>query len=236
VDYAFSLFAGLLSILSPCVLPLLPIVFMGAGRESRLGPLALLTGLVLSFTAISLSFAFFGLSIGLGQSAVRKMAAGVLIVSGIFLISGSLQQYLTILLERLLSGVREFVGRFQAKGVAGQGFLGVLLGVLWAPCTGPALGAATGLAMQAQTLPAAAGMMALFAVGASIPLILIAYAGERMMQRRKALSGFGRFAKPILGALLVGVGVLILTGFERTVDAYLTSIMPEWLIDLSTRY
>ena len=139
------------------------------------------------------------------------------------------------MIEPLLKGLRNYIDRFHVAGLGGQFTLGALLGLVWTPCVGPTIGAAVGLAMQKETMIQAASVMAAFAIGAGTPLVILAYAGEKVMVRRKKLGLLARFGKPALGILLAYTGVSIITGLDKVLEIALTKAMPEWLVDLTTR-
>ncbi|MES0492057.1 MAG: cytochrome c biogenesis CcdA family protein [Leptospirales bacterium] len=236
MTHLFAFAAGTLSTLSPCVLPLIPVVLAGASKHNRFGPLALMAGLVLSFTLAGIFIAQFGFSLGMNQQTIRTFAAVILLVAGLFLLLTSLQQRFIMMIDPLLNGLRNYIDRFQGSGLGGQLTLGLLLGFVWAPCVGPTLGAASGLAMQTETLIGATLVMVVFAIGAGTPLVIIAYAGERFMTKRKKMSKFARYGKPILGVLLAYTGLSIITGLDKYVEMHITEAMPQWLIDITTRF
>lgn len=236
MTHLFAFAAGMLSILSPCVLPLAPVVLAGAKGKSKYGPVALMAGLVLSFTLAGLFIAQLGFTLGIGPETLRYFAATLLLLAGLFLLFSSLQQKFVTWIDPLLNGVRNYLNRFHASGFAGQGALGALLGIVWAPCIGPTLGAAAALAMQTETMPEAASVMAVFALGTGLPLLAVAYAGERLLSRKKKMSGLARIIKPVLAILLIYTGISILTGFDRILESAITGAMPQWLIDLTTRF
>lgn len=127
--------------------------------------------------------------------------------------------------------------RFTPHGLRGQFLLGALLGVAWVPCSGPTLGAAVTLAADGHTAPKAALVMLAFGLGACLPLLALAYGSRHALKaRRSALAAFGRMANPALGAVLAVMGLLILLGFDRSLEAALVSRMPDWLLALTTRY
>jgi len=115
--------------------------------------------------------------------------------------------------------------------------VGLLLGAVWTPCVGPTLGAASMLASQGENLGAVALTMFAFGIGAALPLLLLGMVTrETMMRWRDRMLGAGAGLKIVLGVLLVIIGLLILTGAEKRIEAWLVAIMPNWLTTLTTRY
>jgi len=133
--------AGLLTVLSPCVLPLLPIVFGAAASAHRLGPVALAAGVAISFVAIGLFIATIGFSIGLDAGLLRSVAAVLLVLMGCVLIMPPLQQRVAVAAGPVSNWAEQQFGGFSIPGIAGQFCVGLLLGAVWSPCVGPTLGA-----------------------------------------------------------------------------------------------
>jgi cytochrome c biogenesis protein CcdA len=236
LSLVFSYGAGALSTLSPCVLPLLPIVVIGAIDQHPLGPVALATGLAGSFTATGLLVASIGLSLGIDSSTLRAAVAVLMIAFGLVLLFPSWQMAMTAAAAPLTSGGNNLLARFSFNGVGGQLLLGILLGAVWAPCAGPTLGAAIGLAAQSSTIPSAALLMLIFGIGAATPVLALAYGSRQaLLARRNSLAAASRWLKPVAGAALAAVGLFVVTGLDKIVETHLTNAMPEWLLNLTTR-
>jgi cytochrome c biogenesis protein CcdA len=232
-----AMLAGLLSILSPCVLPLLPVVLGAAASEHRFGPLALAGGLAVSFTAIGLFVATIGFAIGLDGEFFRALSAVLLITVGAVLLAPALQARLAVAAGPLGNWTERQFGGGPATGLAGQFGVGALLGAVWVPCVGPTIGAASLLAAQGENLGEVAATMLLFGFGAGVPLALLGFLSrEVLMGWRERMSAAGRALKLALGAILIGTGFLILSGFDKQIEAALLEAAPEWLLDLTTRF
>ena len=234
---AFSFLAGLLSILSPCVLPLLPILLSGALQQHRLAPVALTLGLVTSFTLLGLVVATLGFASGIESATIRGVAAGVRLSLGLVMLSTTLQMHFTQMGASVSTRFNSFASRISGNGLAGQFLLGTILGAAWSPCAGPTLGAAIGMAAQSGTMLEASGIMASFSVGAAIPMLVIAYGSRQAMtSRRNQMARLASWAKPVMGGALLTMGLLIVTGFDKSVETQLTNTMPSWLVDLTTSF
>jgi cytochrome c-type biogenesis protein len=128
-------------------------------------------------------------------------------------------------------------GGFSAEGLSGQFAVGLLLGVVWAPCVGPTLGAASVLAARGEDLGAVAATMAVFGVGSAIPLIALGLLSRETMTRlRSSLVGAGRNVKLAMGLLFVVMAVGILTGADKHLEAVLVDWSPSWLTAVTTRF
>jgi cytochrome c-type biogenesis protein len=236
-NLGLSLLAGVLSTLSPCVLPLLPIVLGGAASEHRLGPAALAAGLAISFTSIGLFVATVGFSIGLDASVFRTIAAVMLILLGIVVAVPAVQERVVVAASPVGAWADRSFGGFSQAGLSGQFGAGLLLGAVWSPCAGPTLGAAALLASQGQQLGEVALTMLVFGIGASLPLLILGLLSrEAMLRMRNRMMGAASGLKSALGGLLVTVGLAILTGFDKRVETVLVDISPEWLTRLTTTF
>lgn len=232
-----ALLAGVLSVLSPCVLPLLPIVLGTAQSEHRLGPAALAAGLAISFTAIGLFVATIGYAIGLDTDVFRWISAVLLITMGAVLLVPRLQAQFAVAAGPVGNWIDDCFGGFTATSLGGQFGLGLLLGAVWAPCVGPTLGAASILAAKGEDLAQVALTMFAFGIGAAVPLMVLGFASREAMQRwRGRLAEAGKGGKMLLGVLLVAVGLLVATGADKQLEAFLVEASPQWLTDLTTRY
>lgn len=233
--YGLSLAAGTLSTLSPCVLPLIPILVGSALMTHRFGPHALATGLALSFTLVGVFIVGLGAAIGLDQEVFRNIAAVLLIGFGIVLVSPALQARFAVAASKFGGAGQSLTSRISGNSLGGQFFLGMLLGVVWSPCVGPTLGATITLASQGQDLGHVALMMALFGLGAGIPLVLLGMLSRQAMTRfRDKLLGVGKAGKGLLGGVLLVMGFLILTGLDKELESHVLRFSPDWLNELTS--
>lgn len=237
--YALSLLAGGLSTLSPCVLPLVPIVLATAVAAHRLGPFALAAGLALSFTLVGVLIASIGVSLGIDQEVLQTIAAVMLMVFGVLLLSARLQERFATATSGVSGTGQNLISRVTSRlsldGLPGQFLLGMLLGLVWSPCVGPTLGAAITLASQGQSLGRVTLQMALFGIGAGIPLMLLgSLSRQSMMKLRGTLLAGGKLGKQILGAVMLLLGVLIISGGDKIAQTWLVQSSPDWLVRLTT--
>jgi cytochrome c biogenesis protein CcdA len=235
--YGIALLAGVLTTLSPCVLPLVPVLMGSAVTAHRLGPLALAGGVALSYTIAGVFLASVGASLGLDGDVFRQTAAVLLVLFGLVLLSGRLQAVFVRATAGVTGSGQTLLSRFTLDGVGGQFALGLLLGIVWSPCVGPMLGAATTLASQGQDLGHISLLMAVFGFGASVPMLLIGSLSRATLLRvRGSLNTAGKRGKQVLGIALLLVGVLILSHADRGLEAWLLDHSPAWLTGLTTRY
>ncbi len=229
--------AGVLSFLSPCVLPLLPIVLSTARSRHPLGPVALGAGLAISFTIIGLFVATIGYAIGLDGDLFRRIGGVLLAGFGLLLLAPAAQMAFSVAAAPVGQWANGHMAAFEERGLGGQAVLGSLLGAVWVPCVGPTLGAASLLAAQQEHLGNVALVMMAFGIGAAVPLVAIGFASAsirvRLQDRLRSIGGGG---KQILGAALLVIGLLIVTDLDRTLEIFLTEASPDWLVEVTTRY
>ena len=231
-----ALLAGILSILSPCVLPLVPVVLAGAVAEHRLAPLGLAAGVALSFTAIGLFVATVGFSIGFDMTVFRSAGAMLLIVVGVVLMVPRMQAQFATAAGPVSNWTQSRFGGFSTSGTSGQFGVGLLLGAVWTPCVGPTLGAASIVAARGENLGMVALTMLAFGIGTSLPLLALAMMSrEALMRWRGRMLGAAGGLKMVLGILLIAAGAMTLSGFDRVVQTALEQALPNWLVAVTTR-
>ncbi len=229
--------AGVLSTLSPCVLPLLPLVVGAAISAHRWGALALAAGLAVSFTAVSLFVASVGFAIGLDGDVFRTLSAAVLLVVGLVLLSSRLQGRVAVAGSGVADAGNRLLTRLSPSGLGGQFVVGAVLGAVWSPCVGPTLGAASMLAARGTDMLAVGSVMLAFGLGAAAPLVLVSLLSRQAMLRwRGRMMQAGGVGKLVLGGASVAVAVLILSGMDRQAEAALVAASPAWLTNLTTRF
>ncbi len=234
--------AGVLSVMSPCVLPILPIVLGAAAARHRLGPAALAGGLAVSFVAIGLFFATAGFALDLDPAALRRPAAVVLVAIGAVLVLPPLQARLATAAGPVGQWADERLGGFSRRdggrrGIGGQFGLGLLLGAVWSPCAGPTLGAASALAAEGRNLGEVALTMAVFGLGAALPLLVLGSLSRDVLLRwRGRMVSVGQGLKAALGVMLIAGGALVVTGLDRGLEAAMVDASPAWLTAATTRF
>ena len=234
---ALAFAAGVLSILSPCVLPIIPIVLGAAASEHRWGAVALATGLAVSFVAIGLFVATVGYSLGLDADVFRNSAALLMIAVGVVLLVPRLQTQLALASGPLAAWGDRHFGDSRKSGLAGQWLVGLLLGALWSPCVGPTLGAASILAAQGRDLGEVGTTMLAFGFGAALPLASLGLLSrEALLRWRTRLLTGGARAKMAFAIVIMATGLLVLSGLDRRFETFAVDQSPQWLTELTTHF
>mgnify|MGYP002634498492 CR=1 FL=1 len=234
--------AGIISFLSPCVLPLVPgyvsyiggytIASSGSGQEQRsfretLKILALSFNFVLGFSTVFVAFGASASTIGQWLSAYRyeaNIAGGIIvIIFGIF-ISG---------LVRINWLQKEF--RYYGDLPGGKGLSAYLLGLAfafgWTPCIGPILGAILTLSATSGLVSNGTALLAIYSLGLGLPFIVAALFTERFMRHTRRLKRYGRVLQVIAGGLMILMGVAMITGYLTDFAIWILKTLP-WLGEL----
>jgi cytochrome c-type biogenesis protein len=234
MDLIFAYLAGLLTLINPCVLPVLPIVLASALQAHRLGPVALAAGMVGGFVVLGLTVAAAGQALGLSDQTVAQAGAVMMIAFGLVLLVPRLNAGFATVTAGFSASADAGIDRIDRSGLGGQALAGLLLGAVWSPCVGPTLGGAISLASQGQSLPWAGAVMAAFALGVASVILALGYGTRSLLARhRGALRGLAEKAKPILGTVFLAVGIAILLRLHHAAEAWLVNTLPAWLIDFS---
>ena len=234
---ALAFVAGVLTILSPCVLPILPIVLGAAASEHRWGPAALAGGLAVSFVIIGLFAATVGYSVGLDTELFRTVAAVLMLAVGVILLVPRFQERLAFAGAPLANWSDRHFDAIRHGGLAGQILAGVLLGAVWSPCVGPTLGAASILAAEGRDLVQVAATMLVFGLGAALPLAALGLLSrEALLRWRTHLISGGAHARMLFAVALVAVGVMVLTDLDKRIETFAVNESPQWLTDLTPRF
>ena len=234
MDLIFAYLAGALTLINPCVLPVVPIVLASALQAHRLGPVALAAGMGISFVALGLTVAAVGQALGLSDQSLARAAAIAMIGFGAVLLVPKLNAGFAMATAGMSSRADMQIDAVDRSGLPGQALTGVLLGAVWSPCVGPTLGGAISLASQGGNLMWAGAVMAFFALGVASVMLALAYgARAALMRRRAAMQSLAARARPVMGITLIAVGLMIFFRLHHVVEAWLIAVLPVWLQDLS---
>lgn len=216
-----ALLGGFLTVCSPCILPVLPIIVGRSLQSHRYGPLALVAGLVGGFAVA-------GSLLGISASwfthlsnLLRTVAIALLLVMGLLTLFPSWS-------HRLFSYLPKIRWRKEPMqvGLAGEFWLGTQLGLLWTPCAGPVLGSILVLAAVEHQVKGAFELLLLYGIGAAIPMLMFAYGGRYLSRRLLALRVHGDRLQRLGGAVVVGTAIAILFGWDVRVQLWLAPFFP----------
>lgn len=227
LDYALAATAGVATIASPCILPMLPIVLATTAGRSRAEPLLLIVGFVLSFGLGAILIGALASSSGELQQSIRTGSILLLLLAGLACVWSTPFDWLVARVQRLRM---RFGGRAvtsQApRGTWGALIIGASLGIAWTPCAGPVLAAMLALAASADAPGQATSLFALYAIGAAIPMLAIAYGGRWVSARLSAFNRHANLFRQAFGVIAIAVAVLQLLHYDVALIAWATQWFP----------
>src|SRR5919108_1472125 len=197
--------AGVVTAISPCVLPVLPIVLAGGATGGRPRPYALVAGLVASFTAFTLAATALLSALGLPDDLLRNIAIGIVLLVGLSL----LVPRLGLLVERPFQAL----GRRRPGDVGGGFLLGASPGLLFTPCAGPIIAAVAALAATSRFSVETVLVTLSYALGSGVVLLLFALAGHSGLNLAR-LRGHAPRLRQGLGAVIAFAAVLMILGLD----------------------
>ena len=237
MELFFGYLAGLLTLLNPCVLPVLPVILIAALNQHRLGPVALCAGLSLTFVTLGIFVASAGPALGIDDSTISRIASILMIGFGLILLVPQLSTQFATVAGTASGTLSNKTATYEGEGLSGQFVTGLLLGAVWSPCIGPTLGGAISLASQGGSLIWASAIMIAFALGVStVILLLTTLSREALIKRRESMMKMAQYARPVTGAILVLLGLFLFFQLNHAVDAWAIETLPYWLQDLSVRF
>lgn len=196
---ALSFGAGLASVASPCVLPVVPIIVTGSAEEHRSRPALIVAGIAASFVAMGVVTSLFGGAVASVLPALEKVAGGVVLLFGLLLLADvNLFKHLT------------WIQRFQSTSRGRWSGLLMGLGLVWIPCVGPMLSSVLALVAADGTLPAGVALLLVYSLGFAVPMLAVGYGSQALRQRVRALSSHPVAIRWVSGLLLIAFGAVIL--------------------------
>ena len=216
--------AGIGTALSPCALPVLPVLLSTAATGGHRRPLGVITGLALTFTAVIAGLGALLVSLGLPDATLKYLGAAVLLVLGVSLLLPGLRERIETPLYRLT--------RFAPKQ-GGTGFLsglpvGGALAFLYAPCAGPVLAAVVTASAQGNSVIQVLPVAAAYSLGTALAMLGIMLVGRRFTQRVRTRSGV---LQRVMGALLIGLALIFATDLDSRFQQAIATSLPAFIVN-----
>ena len=226
--YGVAFLSGLLTILAPCIWPLLPIVLADVTQsKSKRRPLGITIGVALSFTILTLSISVLESSLGLNPNVLRKVAVVVLVLLGVSMVIPKASQWLETQISRL-SGRFGNVGKNNRSDFRGGFITGLALGIVWAPCSGPILASIATLAATNKVSFQVVIVTLFYVTGVSIPLFGFAVGGQNLLARSRRVSKYTGKIQIAAGVVLILTAIAISTNYDKTLEAKLLNAIPSY--------
>ena len=221
IQLFFAFLAGILTIAAPCILPLLPILLgTSVGQSSKTRPLFIVLGFILVFSLAALFLSYLTQVIGLSSNVLRDIAIVVLAVFGFLMIWPKPFELLAAKLSGITTNVSQTLNFMKKSNV--QGFLlGMTLGLIWTPCAGPVLGSILTLIATQKNLGTAALLIVAYAIGAGVPMLIIAYGGQFITSKVRFVSRYTNRIQQIFGVMIILLAVAIYLNYDVLIYSYL---------------
>jgi cytochrome c biogenesis protein CcdA/thiol-disulfide isomerase/thioredoxin len=204
VNIGLGFLEGFALIISPCILPILPIVLAGSFTGSKKRPLGIITGFVIFFALFTFFSRKLVLYSGIDLNLVRHIAYGILLVLGIIMLSSYLTEKFASLTRRLANTGSTLSTANNSQGGFGSGVIfGALIAVIWTPCAGPILAAIIVQTVIQQTNLASFLTIVAFAIGAATPMLIIALFGRKIMNNLGIFKSHTSFFRKLLGVIII---------------------------------
>ncbi|MEP6986246.1 MAG: cytochrome c biogenesis protein DipZ [Chloroflexota bacterium] len=217
--------AGIVTVLSPCILPVLPIVLGSSVNGGKSRPFGVVTGLIVSFSIFTLAATQIVTLLHLPASSLRLAAIVIILLLGLSLVIPTFNQWF----ERLLSRLPGLASTQKRSGFWGGILTGASLGLIWAPCAGPILAAVTTLAATQQVSAGTVAVIVAYAFGSGIPMLGIAYGGRALAQRSRSLVRYGGRVQQVFGGLMIATAILMVFNLDVAFTVWATtSLAPSW--------
>ena len=230
-----SLGAGFLTILSPCILPLVPFVARSTVQKNKFAPIFLALGLITTFSLTTFAIAKSGSLFGLDNQQIKSFSGVILLLASLLFIFPSLNDKISSLLAPITTKFDQLGRQRQDTGLFSSFFTGLTLGPIWTPCSGPTLAIIISMiSSQASPLNSFI-LLSLFAIGTLVPILLISYGSKEIMNKLMSASKIYSKGKLILGIFCFVFSILIITGVDKTIEAQILNILPDFIIEWSVK-
>lgn len=235
----FAFLAGLATVLSPCILPVLPAILSASASGGRGRPFGVIVGLIISFVFFTLALTTLVQSFGLSANMLRYIAIAVIGFFGLVLLIPALSEKFAMLTDSLATfgSNLQARNRTQRSGFVSGIMIGAALGLVWTPCAGPILAAITTLVATQKVTFEIVLLTIAYSLGAALPLLVIAYGGQRALSY-PSLAKHTEGIRKVFGGLMILTALALAfnwdTAFQQSVLDYIPSIQLEdnaWVQD-----
>lgn len=225
-EILLAVVAGILTIAAPCILLPLPILLgSSVGSQSRTRPLFITLGFVITFAVLGLTLNLIVQNAGLNPQTLRSGAAIILAIFAVFMIWPLPFEKLSLHLSGLINKASQ-TGQRAGTGNFGGLVIGALIGIIWAPCAGPVLGSILTLIAQKSDLATASILLIAYSIGAGLPMLAIAYGGQFITTRVKAVAKYSHTLQQIFGIILIGLAIAIFFQIDTHIQTKLLEYIP----------
>src|SRR3990172_2867947 len=221
----FAFLAGVVTILSPCILPILPVVLSSSLTGGKKRPLGVVAGFIISFTFFTLFLSLIVKSLGIPADFLRSFSIIVIALFGIGLLLPNFQA----LLERLFTTFSRFSPKLnQNSGFSGGLLIGASIGLIWTPCVGPILASIISLAITGSVSGQAALITFSYSLGTAIPMLAIVYGGRNLLNKVPWLTRNTVKIQKAFGVLMILTALAIFFNLDRKFQTFILDKFPNY--------
>ncbi len=222
----FAILAGILTIAAPCILPILPILLGSSiGQTSKTRPLFIVAGFVIVFSVVAILLSVLTRSLGLSSNLVRTTGVFILAIFGLLMLWPTPFELLMLRFNNIFAKAGT-LGDPTRRGNWSGFILGMTLGIVWAPCAGPVLASILTLVALQKELSVAGILLFAYAVGAGVPMLLIAYGGQYLSTRITAVAKYSRLLQQIFGIIIILLSVAIYFNYDTKLYSLFLNYCP----------
>ena len=232
LNLVLALLAGVVTVAAPCTLPMLPIL-LGAsvGQTGKIRPAMIALGFVMSFSAAALLLSAITRIFDFDPNSLRTGAAILLLGFGLLMIYPAPFEWLSIRLSGLMSG-GSAADTTPRQGNIGGFVLGTTLGLVWTPCAGPVLGSILTVVATSQDTAWASLLLIVYAIGAALPMLAIAYGGQAVTTRVRSVARIAPRLQQGFGIVVIAFALLSYFQYDTLIVSWLTGFYPNGQIGL----
>jgi cytochrome c biogenesis protein CcdA len=226
LNLVLALLAGVVTIAAPCTLPMLPIL-LGAsvGQTSKVRPAMIALGFVLSFSATALLLSAITRIFDFDPNSLRTAAVILLLGFGFLMLWPAPFEWLSIRIGGFVNAGSS-AGIAQRQGNIGGFVLGTTLGLVWTPCAGPVLGSILTVVATSKDTAWASALLVIYAMGAAIPMLAIAYGGQAVTTRVRSVARISPRLQQGFGAVVIAFAIASYLQYDTLIVAWLTAFYP----------
>src|SRR5208337_1498654 len=222
----FAFLSGVITILSPCILPVLPIVLSGGVGGGKARPFGVLAGFVVSFTAFTLALSAIVQALGIPVDALRIVAVVLIILFGVVMLVPWLRNRFELLTSRIARRSGTAPGPQKRNGFWSGVLVGLSLGLIWTPCVGPIMASVISLALTQHVDGGSVSITLAYTLGTSIPMLGVMLGGRALLNKVPALTRNAGNIQKVFGALMIVIGVAIGLGWDRQFQTFILRALP----------
>lgn len=224
IEILFAILAGILTVGAPCILPLLPILLgTSIGSTSKTRPLFIALGFIVMFTIVGLTLSYITTSLNISPDLLRTIATIALGIFGVFMLWPTPFEKATAYLSSFTTKATSLSNRAGTGNLSGF-ILGIMLGLIWTPCAGPVLGSILTLIATQTNQAEATILLFAYAIGAGIPMLLIAYGGQYFTTKVRAITPYTNRIQQIFGIVIILLAIVIYFQYDLVLQSKILDI------------